>query len=190
MKFTEPEYLKQGFGQPYAWLDLVNSQEWDGFGRFTDHLANPSWRQIFLHYWSFSNGSAARVTRAEWISLRTLFRRFAERISRGRPLSSRDIARLNGMLGVPSCQKIVRGKNGYRIELLPARASGGWILSRIAASFAEMLTQHEPKRLKICPNGGCQWVFYDRTKGKTRIWCNDRTCGNRARVRRARGTHE
>jgi predicted RNA-binding Zn ribbon-like protein len=53
-----------------------------------------------------------------------------------------------------------------------------------------MLTPPEPRRLKICPNRGCRWVFYDRTKGKTRVWCNDRTCGNRERVRRARAAHK
>ena len=41
-------------------------------------------------------------------------------------------------------------------------------------------------RLKICPNHGCRWVFYDETRGNTRRWCDDRSCGNRDKVRRLR----
>lgn len=46
-------------------------------------------------------------------------------------------------------------------------------------------------RLKVCPD--CQWVFYDRTRSRTKVWCDmlagdagGRACGTIAKVRRFR----
>lgn len=39
------------------------------------------------------------------------------------------------------------------------------------------------RRLKVCRNPGCQWVFYDRSRNQTRRWCEMRVCGNRAKAR-------
>jgi predicted RNA-binding Zn ribbon-like protein len=93
---------------------------------------------------------------------------------------------LNSFLSVPVRIKLFQHQNGVQSELVPLRGGWPWILSRIAASFAEMLALNRPDRLKYCPNEGCKWIFYDRTKANTRRWCNDRTCGNRDRVRRSR----
>ncbi len=42
----------KGYGQVAPWVDLANSEEWDGFGKLTDHLANPSWLTAFLKHWN------------------------------------------------------------------------------------------------------------------------------------------
>jgi hypothetical protein len=46
-------------------------------------------------------------------------------------------------------------------------------------------------RLKVCPD--CRWVFYDRTRSRTKVWCDmlagdagGRACGTIAKVRRFR----
>ena len=46
-------------------------------------------------------------------------------------------------------------------------------------------------RLKRCPD--CQWIFYDRTRSRTKVWCDmlagdagGRSCGTIAKVRRYR----
>jgi predicted RNA-binding Zn ribbon-like protein len=41
-------------------------------------------------------------------------------------------------------------------------------------------------RLKRCANRDCGWVFVDTSKNRSRQWCEMRTCGNRANVRRFR----
>jgi predicted RNA-binding Zn ribbon-like protein len=57
-------------------------------------------------------------------------------------------------------------------------------------SFALVVTQSamrlaassELKRLKRCPN--CHWLFIDRSRNASRIWCDMLTCGNRAKAER------
>jgi predicted RNA-binding Zn ribbon-like protein len=50
-----------------------------------------------------------------------------------------------------------------------------------ARSALRLITLPEPDRLKICPN--CGWLFLDRSKNKSRAWCDMAVCGNRAKAR-------
>ena len=51
-----------------------------------------------------------------------------------------------------------------------------------ARSALMLLAQPEPDRLKICPN--CQWLFLDRSRNRSRAWCDMAVCGNRAKASR------
>ena len=183
---TLQDYRKAGFGSQFAWLDLVNSQERDGFGRLTDHLRNPHWLASFLRSLHLADSLPDNVPGRALADLREFLRGVAEHLAAGRTFSAADTRALNATLMVPARQKLVQRQNGFRAELLPVREGWPWILSRIAASLAETLTHYDRKRVKICANDGCRWAYYDVTKGNTRRWCNDKTCGNRDRVRRAR----
>jgi predicted RNA-binding Zn ribbon-like protein len=44
-------------------------------------------------------------------------------------------------------------------------------------------------RLKACPRETCRWAFYDNTKNASGVWCNMRTCGNRAKAKAYRERH-
>lgn len=50
-----------------------------------------------------------------------------------------------------------------------------------ARSALRLIAMPEPERLKICPN--CGWLFIDRSKNKSRAWCDMAVCGNRAKAR-------
>jgi predicted RNA-binding Zn ribbon-like protein len=180
------DYRKAGFGSQFAWLDFVNSQERDGFGRLTDHLHNPFWLASFLRHFRLANSAPSAAPHRALADLREFLRGVAENFAAGQILSARDLRTLNAALRVPARQKLVQHQNGFREELDPVRGGWAWILSRIAASLADTLAHHDPERVKICANDGCRWAYYDVTKGNMRRWCNDRTCGNRDRVRRAR----
>lgn len=39
-------------------------------------------------------------------------------------------------------------------------------------------------RLRECRDGGCGWLFLDRSKNGSRVWCSSADCGNRSRARR------
>ncbi len=183
---TLQDYRQAGFGSQFAWLDLVNSQERDGFGQLTDHLRNPLWLANFLRHFHLADSLPPSVPLHALADLRELLRGVAENLAAGRTLSASDVRTLNATLMVPSRQKLLQYQNGFRAELFPVRSGWPWILSRIAASLADTLTRYDRERVKICANDGCRWAYYDVTKGSTRRWCNDRTCGNRDRVRRAR----
>ena len=40
----------------------------------------------------------------------------------------------------------------------------------------------ELRRLRLCRN--CGWLFIDRSRNGSRVWCDMLTCGNRAKVKR------
>lgn len=61
-----------------------------------------------------------------------------------------------------------------------------------AHSVLRLIAMPEDGRLKICPN--CGWLFLDRSKNRSRWWCDMTVCGNRAKAsrhyRRSKGTAE
>jgi predicted RNA-binding Zn ribbon-like protein len=85
----------------------------------------------------------------------------------------------------------------YLIELVPAKdgvsldhrhegdpVSGA--MARLAEAVARELTQGEPRRMRICANDECRWVFRDYSPAGRRKWCDMSTCGNRAKAARHR----
>jgi len=179
-------FREAGFGKIAPWVDLVNSGEWNGFGQFTDHLANPHWLATFLKHWELYPFPSKDVPRRKLEQLRSLLRRAAEKLTAGGSIGRSELSALNQVLNVPAWQKLVQDQNGFRAETIPVRSNWTWVNARIAASFGEMLANQEIERIKVCANSDCRWVFQDPTKARTKCWCDDRTCGNRARVRRAR----
>ncbi|PLT99390.1 hypothetical protein BMJ34_14370 [Sinorhizobium medicae] len=51
-----------------------------------------------------------------------------------------------------------------------------------AHSALGLISGPEPGRLKICPN--CAWLFLDRSRNRSRTWCDMAVCGNRSKARR------
>jgi predicted RNA-binding Zn ribbon-like protein len=180
------DFYKHGFGKVAPWVDLANSEEWDGFGKFTDHLANPPWLHSFLKHWKFHPLSSKHAPRRDLLKLRRVLRRTAEQLAAGQRPSPSHLSKLNHALNVSVRQRLVQTQDGLRTELFPVRKDWRWVMARIAASLGEMLESQQAERIRICANADCRWVFYDPTKAQIKRWCNDRTCGNRARVRRAR----
>ena len=50
-----------------------------------------------------------------------------------------------------------------------------------ARSALKLVASPDAERLKICPN--CEWLFLDRSKNRSRTWCDMAVCGNRAKAR-------
>ncbi len=51
-----------------------------------------------------------------------------------------------------------------------------------AHSVLRLIAMSDPERMKIC--GNCGWLFIDRSKNKSRAWCDMAVCGNRAKANR------
>ena len=58
-------------------------------------------------------------------------------------------------------------------------------LWEIALSAVDVFLKEDLARLRQCP--GCGWLFYDQSKNNTRMWCDMRFCGNRAKNKRFHG---
>ncbi|HWU62536.1 MAG TPA: CGNR zinc finger domain-containing protein [Ensifer sp.] len=50
-----------------------------------------------------------------------------------------------------------------------------------AMSALRLVSPARTGALKICPN--CEWLFLDRSKNKSRAWCDMAVCGNRMKAR-------
>ncbi|HUR15988.1 MAG TPA: CGNR zinc finger domain-containing protein, partial [Candidatus Limnocylindrales bacterium] len=59
-------------------------------------------------------------------------------------------------------------------------------MARLAEAVARELTQGDSKRMRICANDECRWVFRDYSPAGRRKWCDMSTCGNRAKAARHR----
>ena len=63
------------------------------------------------------------------------------------------------------------------------KASGSAALEAATARSAlRLLADGEIERLKIC--GNCGWLFIDRSRNRSRAWCDMAVCGNRAKASR------
>jgi predicted RNA-binding Zn ribbon-like protein len=58
------------------------------------------------------------------------------------------------------------------------------IIWPVALSAAELLASRDRARVKECAADDCSWLFMDRSRNRSRRWCDMRDCGNRAKARR------
>lgn len=52
----------------------------------------------------------------------------------------------------------------------------------IMKSAYELLTTDLKEHIKECPN--CGWLYLDKSKNNSRIWCNMKTCGNTMKIKK------
>src|SRR5260370_32063075 len=143
MKTPRNVFYAHGFGKAASWVDLANSEEWDGFGKRTDQLNDPEWLAAFLKHWKLAPISPGKSSRLALVNLRNFLRRAAQMLAAGPALGSREISKLNHALNVRVRQRLVRRQNGGRADLVPVRRDGNWALSQIAASLAGRLGGQE-----------------------------------------------
>ena len=73
----------------------------------------------------------------------------------------------------------------FKLSLQPVKKDWDWALHQIAASFAQVLSSEEMKRIKVCENPECREIYCDESKNQTRRWCST-ACGNLVKVREFR----
>jgi len=186
MHSSYSEFMKHGHGKTGPWFDLVNSEEWDIHGIRTDHFENPAWLPFFLRRWKFARPNHAPFPVAKWKKHRAILRQICETAARHKPITTADVHALNQALRLAGQMQLLQRQNGLQLELVTEISGWDRILAETARSFADILSQGHPARIKICRNPNCRWVFYDKTKAKSRCWCDDKSCGNRERVRQSR----
>ncbi|WP_372343873.1 CGNR zinc finger domain-containing protein [Streptomyces sp. KL116D] len=63
---------------------------------------------------------------------------------------------------------------------------GSALVARVATAIAEARTDGTWPRLKACEAPDCHWAYYDRSPAGKGRWCDMKTCGARAKMRRYR----
>jgi predicted RNA-binding Zn ribbon-like protein len=127
---------------------------------------------------------AAAVLR-QAIDLREAFYRIFDAIASGSSAEEADLAILNAALSHSMAQAcIIQEENGFTWDWVDKdKALNGmlWPLVRLAA---DLLTSEERHSVRVCASNDCGWLFLDTSKNHSRRWCDMKSCGNRAKVRK------
>jgi predicted RNA-binding Zn ribbon-like protein len=77
----------------------------------------------------------------------------------------------------------LRATFGTAAGLRPAADGVPGMLGEVLAAVVLAERDGSWHRLKLCREGTCQVVFYDRSKNASRCWCSMQVCGNRNKTR-------
>lgn len=133
--------------------------------------------------------STAAVERAlpAFHELRDVVRGTVGRLADGQEPSRSQLRALNEVLRQGQHHhELQRDPTSGRYTFRPVGDELAQARSSIAGSLAHYMADHDVRRLRVCANDGCRWLFVDRSPGGRRRWCDMRTCGNRAKVARHR----
>jgi predicted RNA-binding Zn ribbon-like protein len=118
---------------------------------------------------------------------RGLLRQDVAQFARQRRLSAGMLRKTNEYLRrcVSSRQLQEDGKK-YRSLTSWRLQSAEDYLVPIAESFARLVTEADPGRIRKCRNPECVLYFHDTSKGGHRSWCSLDLCGNKLRMAASR----
>jgi predicted RNA-binding Zn ribbon-like protein len=98
-----------------------------------------------------------------------------------------DLALLNAILAraMPHLH-LVAGEDGFAWHWDEETVELDRMLWPVVRSAADLLTSDDLGRVRECAGEHCTWLFIDRSKNRSRRWCDMQECGNVAKVRRYR----
>lgn len=113
-----------------------------------------------------------------------LFNVFESAVAR-RPAPSDAMATLNDWVPAAFAEPEIRDRDGSYTLVWKDEAPGlDRMLPAVVRSAVELLTSPELSRIRVCAAAACGWLFLDRSRNRTRQWCDMSVCGNRAKARR------
>lgn len=148
-------------------------------GLLTDAIADRLHREAETH-----PDDAERVLRQAIALRETLYRILSETVE-GRQPKTEDLELLNTKVAQMLQRTLLIQKDkqfewGWKVT----ENALDQMLWPILRSATELLTSPELKRIGICKGEGCGWLFYDKSRNRSRKWCDMGDCGNRAKARR------
>lgn len=138
-----------------------------------------------LRAWARQHPAAARGDLGRALELREALYNVLAAIARGRRPRPEDLDAVNRFVNRSVGTTLAMEHNRLVLRPPPATATD-LILQPVVRAAVELLTSVDAERLGICADESCGWVFMDRTRSRTRRWCDMKVCGNRAKVRRFR----
>ncbi len=172
------------------WDDFLNSlhHDWRGDGTAVDRLDNSEWLDQWTHAQRLVVDHPPSSKALESLKrLRTFLHRMVQALVDRESPNLEDIVALNKILSEGAVIRQVSGQDGrFEFNLVPIGRQWENVEAEIAASFARLLTEGDPSRIRICDNPSCLWVYYDDTRNRSKRYCDDKMCGNLMKVRRFR----
>ncbi len=132
------------------------------------------------------SGSEAGKIFREAISLREALYHVFSAAALGKTPPASDLLRIgNSAVQALQHRRLARANGSYRWEWQwNEDTSLQGVLWPIAQSAAELLTSDELGTVRLCEAADCEWLFLDRSRNRSRRWCDMTTCGNRQKARR------
>ena len=128
---------------------------------------------------------AAEALFAEAIALREAIYRIFHALACGEAVADPDLAALNRALAAaPPRHRVGPTYAGFGWQIEGARTSAPMLLAPVLWSAGDLLASDRRRRVRLCANEQCLWLFLDESKAGTRRWCDMASCGNRAKARR------
>ncbi len=162
---------------------LTSYQDLVAWGRHAGVLSGPT-AGLLLREGRRHPKEAEEVLR-EAVALReALYRVFVALAGRNTP-AVEDLRLLNEAVSRALLQlRIVPTPGGFEWDWRHEGAALDRVLWPIARSAADLLTGTDLSRLRQCADDrGCGWLFLDRSRNRSRRWCDMSACGNRAKAR-------
>lgn len=129
-------------------------------------------------------GAAGRLTGIHRV--RDALREVADAVAVERPADPEAVEIVNRTLRSREVIELAPTAEGISVRERDAIDALGDALARLVEPLAETVISGRADRLRVCENETCRWVFFDRSRGGRRRWCDMRTCGNRVKARRHR----
>ena len=132
------------------------------------------------------NNDEAEKVHVRAIQLRELLFRIFSSIVKKNPVGEEELTDFNSYfadtMGRVCCIRTL--DEGFIWSFCTRKEALDSMLDPIVKSAADLLISPDVKRLKMCNDRDCGWLFVDRSRNNSRRWCNMNDCGNRAKARR------
>nr|WP_249797977.1 ABATE domain-containing protein [Bradyrhizobium sp. 199] len=168
-------------------LDFANTISWRGTDHEVDHLRDADGILAWAKHAGLVGVDFSLPTRQRALlvdqgrSLRTAIDEVGAAIAAGAEPAAQGLAVIHDLAARTFMAASLTGA--------PARIAfthADQIIGPLAWAAVDLLRGDELGRLKRCPQHDCHWLFIDRTKNRSRRWCEMATCGNRAKTRSRR----
>lgn len=128
----------------------------------------------------------AKAALREALEFREVLYRAFSALAAGSQAPPSDLREINNRaIQAMTHRKLVREDGRYRWHW---RWNNAQALERllwpISQSAADLLTSSNPGDVRQCNAADCAWLFLDRSRNRSRRWCDMKTCGNREKARR------
>lgn len=174
----------------YACVDLVNSSFADhlGSGEVYDRLPRAEWQAWFLSRWHLEvEDPHALVPLPALRQARALVREVLELWAQGQAPQPTELRAIDTLLALaPAVRQLDPAGIGRPLRLVPLRRDWNWVIAGVMSSLGDLLAEADPRRLKVCGNPACTFMFYDDSQNRSRRWCDGGVCGNLIKVRQYR----
>jgi predicted RNA-binding Zn ribbon-like protein len=148
------------------------------------HILSQSEAQ-HLHQQAEQHRGEAQTILHEAIAIRETIYRICQAIATGSVPARADLDAFNDMLAQAMSQACLQLQGEDFIwEWRNKSQALKSVLWPIVRSAADVLTSEDRERVRICAADDCNWLFLDTSKNHSRRWCDMKSCGNRAKVRK------